>query len=78
MMRMFPIRESAFHCYCRHSPIVYMSTRHFAEFSSKDQSRIQAIAIKPPTLALAFWEKAPAAGLPCVLQGFSTQVADPV
>lgn len=63
---MFPIRESAFHCHCRHSTIVYMSTRHFAKFSSQDQSCIHVLTIKPPTLAPAFWGEAHAVGFPCV------------
>lgn len=69
IMRMFPIRESAFHCHCRHSPIVYMSTRHSAEFCSQDQSCIHLITIKPPTLAPAFWEKAYAAGFFAFFKG---------
>lgn len=77
IMRMFPIRESAFHCHCRHSPIVYMSTRHFAKFSSQDQSLIHLITIKPVSLAPAFWGEAPAVGFPCILKGSDSHIADP-
>lgn len=75
-MRMFPIRESAFHCQCRHSLIVCVATGRFAKFSSPDESCSWHYH-KPPTLAAASWRGAQAGGNPCVFQGSGVHIPDP-